>query len=116
MKTVARLGGLGSVAFLVWAAIAVLDGDRLLVAVLPALWLLTTSGSALAGLAGLAVALYVGQWWPAAALVFLLGTGGLPRLLPLWSLRRRTDPTLLLAAINSVDPDTGGILARAAAY
>jgi len=114
VKAITRLSLLGSVVFLVWAAVAVLHSRWLLVAILTSLWLLALKRTVLAGLAGFGVALYVGEAWPAVAFALLVAGRVASEGMPLWAQRRSTDPRLLLAAVSAVDPRARYVLANAA--
>lgn len=109
-RLVARGSVVAFVIFVIWSVLAVTDGRWELAVLAAALWIVTSMGSPLIGLAGAIVGIYVGDELLTVAFAILTVLGSVARVLPMWALRPAVDPALLTAAVDAVDPATAGRL------
>ena len=104
----ARVAGRGMllvvVIFLAWSVVMINNHRWELLALATGAELLALLGPALAGVPGLILATYSGQWPLIVAFALALALRAFPYVVPVWAVRSRTKPAILVAALDAVDP------------
>ncbi|MEV4134608.1 CHAT domain-containing protein [Dactylosporangium sp. NPDC049742] len=93
-------------AYLVWSVLVILDDRWVVLGTGTVLALIALSGPTVASLPGLAFAIYLVEPWLIAAFTIMFLIHLYPQVMPIWIVRRRTPPEVLLAALEAVEPAT----------
>jgi len=118
MRPFVRLIGHSSfvavILLLAWSIPAIADRRWMLLAVVFVCMIVGIRGSGIGAVPGIIVGFSTGQPLLITTFVVLLLAHALPRILPMWSLRKRTDPRLLAGLTDSIDAGLASHLTQAA--